>query len=32
MVERKMWPPVTAEWLVKMENSLALPALFSPLR
>ena len=32
MVERKMWPPVTAEWLVKMENSLALPASFSPLR
>jgi len=31
-VERKMWPPVTAEWLLRMENCLALPAAFSPLR
>lgn len=31
-VERKMWPPVTAEWLLRMENCLALPAPFSPLR
>ena len=30
-VERKMWPPVTAEWLLRMENCLALPAAFSPL-
>jgi len=30
-VERKMWPPVTAEWLLRMENCLALPASFSPL-
>src|SRR5438445_7630641 len=31
-VERKMWPPVTAEWLLRMQNCLALPASFSPLR
>jgi hypothetical protein len=31
-MERKIWPPATAEWLVKMENCLALPAPFSPLR
>jgi hypothetical protein len=31
-VENKMWPPPTAEWLIKMENCLALPASFSPLR
>ena len=30
-VERKMWPPVTAEWLLRMENCLAVPASFSPL-
>jgi hypothetical protein len=30
-VERKMWPPVTAEWLLRMENCLAIPASFSPL-
>jgi NIPSNAP protein len=30
-VERKMWPPVTAEWLLRMENCLAFPASFSPL-
>jgi hypothetical protein len=30
-VERKMWPPVTAEWLLRMENCLAMPASFSPL-
>jgi len=31
-VERKMWPPPTAEWVVLMENALTLPAPFSPLR
>jgi hypothetical protein len=28
---RKIWPPDTAEYIVKMENMLAIPAPFSPL-
>ncbi|MGH7906660.1 MAG: NIPSNAP family protein [Candidatus Binataceae bacterium] len=31
-VEQKIWPPGTAELLVRQENMLAIPAPFSPLR
>jgi hypothetical protein len=30
-VARRIWPPETSEFLLKMENSLAVPAPFSPL-
>jgi hypothetical protein len=31
-VTRRLWPPDTTEFMLKMENVLAVPAPFSPLR
>jgi hypothetical protein len=30
-VARRLWPPDTTEFMLKMENALAVPAPFSPL-